>query len=80
MVNEGMMMGGKTVWHEVRSARMLFDEDEWSNYLDRTRNGENRLTTRIGKHLWNDFDIGLNPDVMSLVVDGKSYGYYVTLK
>ena len=80
MANEGMTMGGKTVWHEVRSARMLFDKDEWSNYLDRTRNGENRLTTQIGKYLWNDFDICLNPEVMSLVVDGKYNGYYVTIK
>ena len=68
------------IFHECRTAGRTFTDKEWSDYCCQTRNGENRLTTQIGKHLWNDFDICLNPDVMSLVVDGKSYGYYVTLK
>ena len=81
MANEGMTMGGKTVFHEIRTARMLFDEDEWADYCYRCRKDDsNAIRTQIGKYLWNDNDICLNPDVMSLVVDGKSYGYYVTLK
>lgn len=68
------------VFHECRTAGRTFTQKEWGEYCNQTRNGENRLTTQIGKHLWNDFDICMNPDVMSLVVDGRSYGYFVTIK
>lgn len=69
------------IFRECRSAGRTFTDDEWSEYCALTRNDEGkRLRTQKGKYLFNDRDICLNPDVMSLVVDGKSYGYYVTIK
>lgn len=75
-------MGGKTVWHEIRSARMLFTQEEWGEYLRRCYSDPaERIVTRIGKYDFNDNDICLNPEVYTLKVGTKdSYGYYVTLK
>lgn len=75
-------MGGKTVWHEIRSARMLFTQEEWGEYLRRCyADPAERIVTRIGKYDFNDNDICLNPEVYTLKVGTKdSYGYYVTFK
>ena len=75
-------MGGKTVWHEIRSARMLFTEEEWSKYLLRCHaDPAERIVTRIGKYDYNDCDICLNPEVYTLKVGTKdAWGYYVTFK
>ena len=74
-------MGGKQVFHEVRSAGLLFTQEEWWDYLDACRKGdENRLVTQKGKYDFNDCDVCINPDVMSLVVKGGGCGYSVTLK
>ena len=69
------------IFHECRSAGRTFMDEQWSDYCTQSRHDDSkRLTTQIGKYLFNDCDICLNPDVMSLVVEGKSYGYYVTIK
>ena len=75
-------MGGKTVWHEIRSARMLFTEEEWGKYLCRCHaDPAERIVTRIGKYDYNDCDICLNPEVYTLKVGTKdAWGYYVTFK
>ena len=75
-------MGGKTVWHEIRSARMLFTQEEWSDYLRRCHaDPAERIVTRIGKYDFNDNDICLNPEVYTLKVGTKDgYGYDVTFK
>ena len=69
------------IFHECRSAGRVFTQKEWGDYCDMTRHDEAKeLRTQIGKYTFNVFDICLNPEMMSLVVDGKSYGYYVMIK
>lgn len=67
--------------HVCRSAGIEFTDEQWADYCTQSRHDDSkRIRTQIGKYTFNDFDICLNPDVMSLVVDGKSYGYYITIK
>lgn len=71
----------KEIFHECRSAGRTFTSEEWGEYCRESHNNDaKRLRTQIGKYLFNDCDICLNPEVMSLVVDGKSYGVYVVIK
>lgn len=67
-------------FHVIRSAGIEFStQKEWGEYLDKVRSGETyRIITSFGKYDFNDCDICLNPEVMSLVID-KIY-YYATLK
>ena len=75
-------MGGKTVWHEIRSARMLFTQEEWGDYCERCRQDPSeRIVTSFGKYDFNDHDVCLNPDTTTIKVDDKGgYGYYVVFK
>lgn len=69
------------IFHRVRSAGKEFTSEQWGDYCRASRDDpEKRIRTQIGKYLFNDCDVCLNPETMSLVVDGKSFGYYVTLK
>lgn len=69
------------IFHECRSARRTFTEEQWADYCTQSWNDDSKsIRTQIGKYTFNDCDICLNPEIMSLVVDGKSYGYYVTIK
>lgn len=69
------------IFHRVRSAGKEFTSEQWDDYCRASRDDpEKRIRTQIGKYLFNDCDVCLNPETMSLVVDGKSFGYYVTLK
>ena len=72
----------KEIVHEIRSAGVTFTQEQWSDYCHRCRQDEaNRIVTRIGKYDFNDCDVCLNPEVMSLVVEGRNnWGYRVTLK
>lgn len=71
----------KEVFHRIRSAGIEFTSEQWGDYCRASMDDPaKRITTQIGKYLFNDCDVCLNPETMSLVVEGKSYGYYVTLK
>lgn len=71
----------KEVFHRIRSAGIDMTLEQWGDYC-RASNEDpaKRINTQIGKYLFNDCDVCMNPETMSLVVDGKAYGYYVTLK
>ena len=72
---------GKDIFHSIRSCGREFTSEEWGEYCRQSRDDDAlRIRTQIGKYLFNDCDVCLNPEVMSLVVDKKSYGYYVMLK
>ena len=69
--------------HVINSANKTFTRKEWGEYCTKTRYDDQiRIRTQIGKYIFNDHDICLNPDVMSLVVKGgcKGYGYSVMLE
>ena len=68
------------IFHECRSAGRSFTSEEWSEYCRASRMDDGkRLVTRIGKHDFNDCDICLNPNVLTMALQGK-WMYYVTLK
>lgn len=64
-------------FHVIRSAGREFTEKEWSEYC---RDGENRIVTSFGKYDFNDCDICLNPETMTIASKKGSYEYNVTLK
>ena len=69
------------VFHECRVAGRTFTREQWGEYCRETRiDPSKRIVTHIGKYDFNDCDMCLNPEVMTLAVDRSSYGYYVTLK
>ena len=69
------------VFHECRAAGVTFTQDEWSEYLRRCREDESqRIVTQIGRYDFNDCDVCLNPEVLTIASKTGSYGYSVTLK
>ena len=69
------------IFHECRSAGRTFTDEQLAEYCRQSRLDDSKLIrTQIGKYTFNDCDICMNPEVMSLVVEGKSYSYYVIIK
>ena len=78
-INMVLIMG--EFFHVIDSARKTFTREEWSEYCNATRHDDSvRIRTQIGKYLFNDHDICINPEVMSLVVKGGGNPYSVMLK
>ena len=68
------------VFHTIRHLGRTFTDKEWSEYCNLCRQDEgNLIRTQIGKYLWNDFDICLNPETLTIAAKAGPYGYYVTL-
>ena len=66
------------IFHEIRTAGLKFSREQWSDYCNKKhQDGANTIITSIGKYDFNDHDICINPEVMSIVLD-RMY-YYVTL-
>ena len=72
----------KEIFHECRSAGRTFTRDEWADYCRESRFDDGkRIRTQIGKYLFNDCDMCLNPETMTIAVDRKRENlYYVSLK
>lgn len=72
----------KEIFHECRSAGRTFTRDEWADYCRESRFDDGkRIRTQIGKYLFNDCDICLNPEVMTLQVKAKnSFEFYVMIE
>ena len=70
------------IFHVCRSAGREFTQEEWFEYCNQRRNNpEKAIRTTIGKYTFNDNDVCLNPEVITLKVDDKrTYGYEVSLK
>lgn len=70
------------VFHTIRHLGRTFTSEQWSDYCAECRKDEGkRIRTKIGKYIWNDFDICLNPDTYFYTLDkNKPYGYNVTIK
>lgn len=66
--------------HVIRSAGRSFTQEEWGEYCRASRDDySKRLVTTFGKFDFNDCDVCLNPNVLTLAISGK-WKYYVTLK
>lgn len=71
----------KEIFHTIRACGKTFDEDEWSEYCDETRNDETkRIFNTFGKYTFNDCDVCINPDVVDLSIKNGAWGYYVHIK
>lgn len=69
------------VFHIIKSARRTLTRDEWHNYLQECyKNDKNRIQTKIGKYVFNDCDICLNPDKESVTIKDGAYGYSATIE
>ena len=71
----------KEIFHTIRHIGRTFTDEQWWEYCDACRKDEsNRIVTQIGKFIWNDHDICLNPEKHVYTLDGKkAYGYNVTI-
>lgn len=50
--------------------------EEWGEYCKRSRDDDAaRIRTTFGKYTFNDCDVCLNPDVLTIGVSNKSYVY-----
>lgn len=70
------------VFHRIRCCGKTFTSDEWGEYCKMTRYEEGRrIYTSIGKYTFNDHDICMNPDTMTIKVDVKNaYGCGVQIR
>ena len=69
------------VCHTIRHLKRTFDSDQWAEYCKECRHDEKKqIRTTIGKYIWNDFDICLNPEREEVTVKGGAYGYSATIK
>ena len=74
-------MTQQTIYHRIRCAKKEFTQDEWADYCKRCREDEkNRIITKIGKYIFNDHDICLNPERETITGKSGSYGFNVTIK
>ena len=72
----------KEIFHECRSAGRTFTRDEWADYCRESRFDDGkRIRTQIGKYLFNDCDMCLNPETMTIAVNKKRENFnYVQLQ
>ncbi len=69
------------VFHTIRAQGITFTSEQWGEYCKETRKDSSKLiTTKIGKYVFNDFDICLNPERDDIIVKDGSYGYKVSIK
>ncbi len=74
-------MKRQTIFHRIRCAKKEFTQDDWSDYCKRCREDEkNRIITKIGKYIFNDHDICLNPERETITGKSGFYGFNVTIK
>ena len=72
---------GKEVFHTIRHLKRTFTQDQWAEYCNECRHDEKKqIRTTIGKYVWNDFDICLNPEREEVTLKGGAYGYSATIK
>lgn len=71
----------KRIKHTIRCIGKSFTSDEWSQYCNESRiDPAKRIVTTIGKYIFNDCDVCLNPTVMSLVISHGSNAYECMLE
>ena len=71
----------KSIFHTIRCIGKEFTNEEWSEYCSEShKDPSKRIITSIGKYDFNDFDICLNPSVLTIATKTGAYGYYVTLE
>lgn len=69
------------IFHEIRTAGRKFTQEQWGDYCNRSRNNPDELIhTTIGKYVWNDNDICLNPESVNLEVKQASIGWYAHIR
>lgn len=71
----------KEIFHTIRACNRTFDDKEWTEYCEMTRNDSTkRIFNTFGKYTFNDCDICVNPDIEELNLKGGAWGYYVSIK
>lgn len=71
----------REVVHTIRHLGRTFNQEQWSEYCAACRQSdENRIRTTIGKYIWNDCDICLNPETWTISVKDGAYGYWVCIE
>lgn len=69
------------MFHKIRHLNKSFTYEEWSQYQEECRTGKREpIQTTIGKYVWNENDICLNPNEWELVTKAGGYGYFVIIK
>ena len=69
------------VFHRIRHLGRNFTSEEWGKYCEASRlDDSKRIRTKIGKYTFNDCDVCLNPETLTIQSKGGNWGYYVTLK
>lgn len=63
-------------FHYIRHCKRAFTSEEWGEYCGQ----QERIETTFGRYTFNDFDICINPDKMTIEQKGGAYGYYATIK
>lgn len=69
------------VHHRIKHLNRNFTFEEWCEYCNASHiDDSKRIRTKIGKYTFNDCDICLNPETLTIQSKGGSFGYYVTFK
>lgn len=69
------------VFHRIKHLGRNFTSEEWGKYCEASRLDESKLIrTKIGKYIWNDYDICLNPESWLIESKHGAYGYSVEIK
>jgi hypothetical protein len=69
------------VFHRIKHLNRNFTQQEWADYCEASRkDDDNRIQTKIGKYIWNDCDICLNPESWLIETKHGAYGYSVEIK
>lgn len=69
------------VFHTIRAQGITFTSEQWGEYCDETRKDKSKLiTTKIGKYVFNDSDICLNPERDDIIVKDGGNGYKVAIE